>query len=101
MEDILQSNNRNGTAATALAFVTYSLVPYLGVLFCPGAIAMGLAGWVSSYRMPHSGGRSASIRALLAGLIILAVQIFLWWLLYQIPQWAGANPSPRATGPPF
>ncbi len=31
-------------AATARAFATYSLVPYLGILFCPGAVVVGTVG---------------------------------------------------------
>ena len=30
--------NQNNAAATARAFATYALVPYLGILFCPGAL---------------------------------------------------------------
>ena len=32
--------NLNGASTTALAFATYALVPYLGILFCPGALAL-------------------------------------------------------------
>ncbi|MBA2339314.1 MAG: zinc-ribbon domain-containing protein, partial [Pyrinomonadaceae bacterium] len=37
-------HNLNAATATALAFVVYSHIPYLGILFCPGAIVMGGVG---------------------------------------------------------
>lgn len=80
--------NQNGASTTALAFVTYSLVPYLGILFCPGALVMGGLGLVRASRAPHAGGRRASILSIALGLIIFGAQLFLWWILYQIPDWA-------------
>src|SRR5882724_3456755 len=51
--------DRNGAAATARAFATYSLVPYLGILFCPGAVLMGASGVYQSYRRSDADGRGA------------------------------------------
>ncbi|HEX8492903.1 MAG TPA: hypothetical protein VF658_08695 [Pyrinomonadaceae bacterium] len=79
----------NGASTTALAFVTYSLVPYLGILFCPGAIVMGGLGLLNWHRSPRRGGRSASYASVILGLFILCIQILLWWILYKVPQWAG------------
>ena len=90
MSSLLSQRNSNGSSSTALAFVTYSLVPYLGILFCPGAILMGSLGLYNSYRAPGIGGRRASYIGVSLGLLILCVQIFLWWLLYKIPEWAGS-----------
>jgi hypothetical protein len=81
--------NGNGASMTALAFVTYSLVPYLGILFCPGAIFMGGLGLLKAHRAPHRGGRRASYAAIIFGLVILCAQLLLWWILYKVPQWAG------------
>jgi hypothetical protein len=81
--------NSNGASTTALAFVTYALVPYLGILFCPGALLMGVLGLYNSYRAPERGGRRASYLGLSLGLLILCAQLFLWWILYKIPEWAG------------
>jgi hypothetical protein len=91
----------NGAHTTALAFVTYSLVPYLGILFCPGAVMMGIVGCVVSYRTSQCAGRRASLASVAAGLLILGVQVFLWWLLYKIPVWSGAGEAARATAPVF
>lgn len=84
----LPTPNRNGASTTALAFVTYSLVPYLGILFCPGAVLMGSIGLVRSLRVPQLGGRRASSASLVCGVVIFSVQILLWWILYKVPQWA-------------
>ncbi len=101
MESILETHNRNGASTTALAFLTYSLVPYLGILFCPGALVMGIVGLFTSYRIESRAGRRASCTSIVLGLFILGAQIFLWWILYKIPVWSGVNTSARATGPGF
>ena len=76
----------NGAAATAMAFVVYSLVPYLGILFCPGAILMGGIGLAVSYQKPQLGGRQTATYSICLGAIITAIQVLLWWLLYLIPE---------------
>jgi hypothetical protein len=88
MSSIVSVPNRNGASTTALAFVTYALVPYLGILFCPGAVLMGGVGLYNSYRAPERGGRRASYLSLTFGLLILCAQLFLWWILYKVPEWA-------------
>ena len=80
-------------ASTAFAFVTYALVPYLGILFCPGALLFGGVGLVRAWRAP---GGSADVRAsalsIALGLLVLGVQILLWWVLYKVPEWARGAP---------
>ena|ERR1044071_594749 len=88
MSSIFPARNSNGASTTALAFVTYSLVPYLGILFCPGAVLMGGVGLYNSYRVPERGGRRASYMGLAFGVLIFCAQLFLWWILYKIPEWA-------------
>jgi hypothetical protein len=77
----------SGLADTAKAFATYSLVPYLGILFCPGAVLLGTVGVVRSYRSDQR-GRAVCYVSLVVGLVVLAVQLLLWWILYQVPVWA-------------
>ena len=79
--------NANGAAGIALAFVTYSLVPYLGILFCPGALVMGGVGLLRARRTPQLGGARASTVSIVLGVVILGAQLFLWWILYKIPEW--------------
>lgn len=79
----LFGENRNRASSTAVVFVVYSLVPYLGILFCPGALVFGGVGLATSYQKPCFGGRDTAIYSLLFGAVIFAVQILLWWLLYS------------------
>jgi len=81
------TKDSNGAATTALALVTYALVPYLGILFCPGAVLLGGVGMWRARRAPHLGGRRASILSVVMGLVILCAQLLLWWILYKVPEW--------------
>lgn len=82
----LFDENKNSASETASAFVVYSLVPYLGILFCPGAFLMGGIGALAAHRKPYLGGGRTSIYSIALSIVILAVQILLWWLLYLIPE---------------
>ena len=62
------------------ACVVYSLVPFVGVVFAPFVFVFGMAGVVR-------GDRSV-FKALGVGLLILIVQLVLWWLLYSVPTWS-------------
>ena len=80
-----------GLPGTARAFATYSLVPYLGIVFCPGAVVLGTVGVVRSYRshqLSSESGRDACYASTIVGLVVLVVQLLLWWILYQVPMWA-------------
>jgi hypothetical protein len=75
----------NQSADTAWACIVYSMVPYLGILFVPAALA------VSGFGFYRSRPESSSVRRRFllfagSGVLILAVQILLWWLLYFIPK---------------
>jgi hypothetical protein len=74
----------SGLPGTARAFATYSLVPYLGILFCPGAVVLGTVGVVRC----RDAARNVCYASTIIGLIVLAVQLLLWWILYQVPKWA-------------
>lgn len=82
----------SGLPGTARAFATYSLVPYLGIVFCPGAVVLGTVGVFRSYRSQRLSGdasaRGVCYASTLVGLVVLAVQLLLWWVLYQAPAWA-------------
>jgi len=74
---------------TARAFATYSLVPYLGILFCPGAVVIGAVGIVRSYRSDKAGeGRFVCYASTIVGVVVLGIQLLLWWILYRVPIWA-------------
>ena len=82
----LFAENKNSASETASAFVVYSLVPYLGILFCPGALLMGGIGAFIAHRRPYLGGGKTSVYSIVLSVIIFAIQILLWWLLYIIPE---------------
>ncbi len=69
----------------AWAGLVYSMVPYLGILFVPFALGASIFGFV---RPRHRPSHERYRFVFLAGLsvVILAIQIFLWWLLYFIPK---------------
>ena len=79
----------NGVAETAWACVVYSMVPYLGILFVPLAVIAGGAGYFVSYRRPELGGRRLAAACVSLSFVMLAMQLFLWWLLYLAPTLAG------------
>lgn len=82
----LFETNENSVSETAWACLVYSLVPYLGILFIPLTFAFGGFGVFVSYRKPFLGGRKLSLASIGLSFIVLTVQIFLWWLLYIIPE---------------
>lgn len=77
---------RNAVSDTAWACVVYSTVPYLGILFVPLAFLTGGIGYIVSQKRPHLGGRRMALVCVGLSFGILLVQIFLWWLLYIIPE---------------
>ncbi|HKR11671.1 MAG TPA: hypothetical protein VJT15_06425 [Pyrinomonadaceae bacterium] len=82
----------NSLTSTARAFATYSLVPYLGIIFCPGAVVIGTAGVVRSYRSNQTHERrNICYASTIVGVLVLGIQLFLWWILYRVPGWAGVG----------
>lgn len=90
--EFMPRRTESGAAATALAFVTYALVPYLGILFCPGALLFGGVGLVRAWRAPRPGHARAAALSLFLGLVVLCAQLLLWWILYKVPEWARQSP---------
>jgi hypothetical protein len=77
--------NENSVSQTAWACLVYSLVPYLGIVFVPLTMIVGSFGVFTSFQKPWLGGRKLSLATISLSLVVLAVQILLWWLLYIIP----------------
>jgi hypothetical protein len=90
--ELMPRTNGSGVSATALAFVTYALVPYLGILFCPGAVVLGGLGLLRSRRATHARTRRDSALSVALGLAIFCVQLLLWWILYKVPEWSRNAP---------
>jgi hypothetical protein len=75
-----------------MAFATFALVPYLGILFCPGALLMGGVGLLRARRDPRLGGARASLMGIVLGVVIFCAQLLLWWILYKVPEWSQQAP---------
>lgn len=86
--ELMPRMSESGAAATAMAFVVYGLVPYLGILFCPGALLFGGVGLVRAWRAPQSGHARSAALSLALGLLVLCAQLLLWWILYKVPEWS-------------
>jgi len=81
----------SGLPGTAKAFRPYSLLPYLGLVFFPAVGVLGTVGVVSFYRSQQVSGdssRGVCYASTIVGVVVLAVQLLLWWVLYQAPMWA-------------
>lgn len=82
----LFEHNKNTISQTAYACLVYSFVPYLGILFVPFTLGIGGYAYLISVQEPHLGGRKLALMSIGLSFVILAAQIFLWWLLYIIPE---------------
>jgi hypothetical protein len=78
---------RNSAAALALAGIVYALIPFLGIIFCPGAIVCGMMGAVRARRSFAMDGWRASLFSIVAGVVIFCAQVWLWMILRNIPHW--------------
>ena len=85
----LFEQNKNQISQTAWACLVYSMVPYLGILFVPFTFIIGVFGYAAALRQPQIGGRKLALISIAISFVVLAVQIFLWWLLYIIPKLGG------------
>lgn len=82
----LFEQNENAVSQIAWACFVYSLVPYIGIVFVPFTFLVGGFGYAVSLRQPHLGGRKLALVSFGLSFFVLVIQIFLWWLLYIIPE---------------
>ena len=85
-----RSDENGWLAEIASASNVYSLVPYLGILFVPVALAVCGVGFVRDWQRPWHNPYRFLLGAGLS-LLILCVQVFLWWLLYFIPEFTALS----------
>ena len=76
----------NGYADTAWACTVYSMVPYLGILFIPFAVGVGAVSYIANRQSADTVGGRRALFSIAVSLVILLIQIVLWWLLYLIPE---------------
>lgn len=84
-EDIFEIN-RNAFSETAWASCVYSMVPYVGIVFIPFTIFSAFIGIGVSFKNPAAGGAKLSAASLGLSVLVFGIQLFLWWLLYIIPE---------------
>lgn len=82
----LFEKNENSWLELARAFLVYALVPYLGILFAPGAIVMSGVGAFRARRRWRSGELKSAVLNIVLSLLVCAAQILFWWLLYIVPE---------------
>ena len=82
----LFEQDKNSISQTAWACLVYSFVPYLGILFVPFTVGIGSFAYLTALRQPDLGGRKLALTSIALSFVVLAMQIFLWWLLYIIPE---------------
>jgi len=85
----LFETNRNSVSEMAWASFVYSMVPFLGILFIPVTFIIGIGGVAVTLHRPKAGGRRLSLVSMGLSFPVLGIQIFLWYLLYLIPELAG------------
>lgn len=66
------------------ACVVYSLVPFVGIIFVPFVFVFGIIAALGGDGVQ----RRSVIQPMAAAVLILIVQLVLWWLLYAVPQWS-------------
>lgn len=85
---LFATDEKNAAAQISWASFVYSLVPYLGILFIPFTLASAAVGYAAAARRPVIGGERLAATSFGLSFPVLALQIFLWWLLYIIPELA-------------
>lgn len=80
--------NRNSVAETAWASCVYSMVPYVGVVFVPFTLVASVLGMGVAVRRPEAGGGKMSLASFGLSFAVTGIQVFLWWLLYIVPELA-------------
>lgn len=84
--DYLFSREENSMSEIARACTVYAMVPYLGILFVPFALVSAGLGLARARQLPDQAGRHTSLVCVAVSLLLLCVQLILWWLLYLIPE---------------
>lgn len=82
----LFEKTKNAALELAWAFTVYSMVPYLGILFTPGAIFMSNVGAIKAYQRSQTDNLKSGLFNIILSLTIFGVQLLLWWLLYVVPE---------------
>ena len=82
----LFSPKGDAVSDTAWACTVYSMVPYLGILFIPVAVAIGGFSFVKAHRAGETRIAHTALTSVIVSMVLVAIQLVLWWLLYLIPE---------------
>lgn len=74
-------NEGNTSAAIALVLICSSLVPFIGILFCPLAVFAGGLGLFESWLVPRVGGQRLAVCCIGFGFLIAGAQVLLFRLI--------------------
>jgi hypothetical protein len=77
-------SREDGLTALAFAFVTFSVVPFLGILFCPVALLLGICCFARRKTHARTGLGPPAV-AIALTVVVSTVQIGLWWMLTHVP----------------
>jgi preprotein translocase subunit Sec61beta len=55
-------------------------------------VVVGTVGVVRSYRSEQTrDGRFVCYASTIVGIVVLVIQLLLWWILYRVPAWAAGS----------
>jgi hypothetical protein len=77
-------SRQDTVTAFAFAFVTFSIVPFMGVLFCPAALLLGVFCMLRRLGQPLRLRSNRPMIALALAILVSTVQIGLWWMLVNV-----------------
>lgn len=76
---------QDGLMAFAFAFVTFSVVPFLGILFCPAAVLLALCALMRRTGPSRTGNLRRPAAAMALAVTFSVIQVGLWWMLTHVP----------------
>ena len=82
-------NEGNTSAAIALVLICSSLVPFIGILFCPFAVFAGGFGLFESRFTPRVGGARLATSCIGFGFLIAGAQVLLFQLMSVVCDYHG------------
>lgn len=93
MPDVLPADSmglfeerRTLVSNTAWACTVYSMVPYIGIVFILPALFTGGFSYFRARRRNLAEEERQAVICIGVSLVVLSIQLVLWWLLYLIPE---------------
>ena len=93
MPDVLPADSiglfeerRTLVSNTAWACTVYAMVPYIGIVFILPALLTGGFSYFRARRRDLAEEERQAVICIGVSLVVLSIQVVLWWLLYLIPE---------------